>query len=296
MMKKLGTIDIFIVEANPVVFKGRPWLMQYIRYTNEKKRYRGNTLGTSYFRFLDMTDMKTTTPPFGHGLHMGNAFVEGDRIVVTAVENWGKSKFYQLESNDMVHWTEPRVILSGDGWQGYNTSVCKAGDRYILTFELGAPKEMVNVAFTMFFAESRDLREWKLIPDACFGRDFYTGAPVIRYHDGMFYFFYLNGNYKNGYEMYVAYSKDLKNWTISDKNPVMTFDESDKLIHPAAQFNQTELDYIRNAVDINASDLDFCDYNGKLICSYSWGNQRGDEFLALAEADTTEAEFCKSFL
>ena len=256
MLKKLGTIDIFIVEANPIVFKGRPWLMQYIRYTNEKKRYRGNTLGTSYFRFLDMTDMKTTTPPFGHGLHMGNAFVEGDRIIVTAVENWGKSKFYQLD----------------------------------------APKEMVNVAFTMFFAESRDLREWKLIPDAVFGRDFYTGAPVIRYHDGMFYFFYLNGNYKNGYEMYVAYSKDLKNWTISDKNPVMTFNESDKLIHPAAQFNQTELDYIRNAVDINASDLDFCDYHGKLICSYSWGNQRGDEFLALAEADTTEAEFCKSFL
>ena len=36
MLKKLGTIDIFIVEANPIVFKGRPWLMQYIRYTNEK--------------------------------------------------------------------------------------------------------------------------------------------------------------------------------------------------------------------------------------------------------------------
>ena len=33
MLKKLGTIDIFIVEANPLVFKGRPWLMQYIRYT-----------------------------------------------------------------------------------------------------------------------------------------------------------------------------------------------------------------------------------------------------------------------
>ena len=44
-MKKLGTIDIFIVEANPIVYKGRPWLMQYIRYMDEKKRYRGNTLG-----------------------------------------------------------------------------------------------------------------------------------------------------------------------------------------------------------------------------------------------------------
>ena len=49
------------------------------------------------------------------------------------------------------------------------------------------------------------------------------------------------------------------------------------------------------AKDINVSDHDFCEYGGKLLCSYSWGDQRGHEYLALAEADCTEREFCESY-
>ena len=44
-----------------------------------------------------------------------------------------------------------------------------------------------------------------------------------------------------------------------------------------------------------ASDLDMCEWNGKLVCLYSWGNQRGCEFSALAEANCTEKEFFESF-
>ena len=102
-LEKMGTIDIYITEANPIVFKGKLWLMEYIRYRENGKRYRHNTLGTSYFRFRDMSDLGRFSAPFGKGLHLGNAFVHNDRIVVTAVENWGKSRFYQIESDDMVH-------------------------------------------------------------------------------------------------------------------------------------------------------------------------------------------------
>ena len=38
-----------------------------------------------------------------------------------------------------------------------------------------------------------------------------------------------------------------------------------------------------------------CEFGGKLVCFYSWGNQRGKAFSALAEADCTEREFCESF-
>lgn len=293
-IKKLGTFDIFIVEANPVVFKGKLWLMEYIRWERPDKRYRSNDTGKSYFRFRDMADMKTVTPPFGVGLHMGNAFVNNDRIYVTAVENWGKSRFYQMESDDMIHWTEPRVILENPEWAGYNTTMCRAGDRFILSFELGKPRELVGQPFTMFFAESKDLKTWTLIENAAMGRDRYTGAPMLRYHDGIFYYFHLEGSYDKGFETRVARSRDLKDWEFSP-HVVLSYDPWDKMLHASSDFTDAEKAYIAGAKNINASDLDMCEFGGKLVFFYSWGNQRGDEFSALAEADVTEREFCESF-
>ena len=288
-MHKTGTIDELIVEANPIVFKGHPYLCEYIR-----KKYPGNAGGRSYFRFLDMADMKTVVSTCGHGLHMGNAFVDGDRVVVTCVEDWGAPRFYQIESTDLVHWTEPRQILEGEGWKGYNTSVCRAGDRYVMVFELGAPKEMVGTMFTMFFAESKDLGTWTLIDGARMGADRYTGAPMLRHYGDWFYFFHLEGSYEEGFETRVMRSKDLYAWERSP-HVVLGYDPWDKMIHPRANFTDAEKAYIAGAKDVNASDLDMCDWNGKLVCFYSWGNQRGNEFSALAEADCTEREFCESF-
>ena len=113
-IRKLGTFDLDIVEINPVVFKGKLWLMEYIRnFDKPHHRYYANHTGDSYFRFRSLEDYRTVTPSFGKGLHFGNAFVHNDKVIVTAVENWGMSRFYQMESDDLIHWTEPRVILQG---------------------------------------------------------------------------------------------------------------------------------------------------------------------------------------
>ena len=293
-LSKLGTFDIFIVEATPIVFKGRLMLMEYIRWSSPVKRYRDNDTGESYLRFRDMSDMSSFTPPFGHGLHLGSAFVDGNRVIVTAVERWGGSRFYQMESTDLVNWTKPRLILEDPRWKGYNTTMCKDGDRYVLAFELGAPRELVGKPFTMFFAESTDLVNWKVVEGAAMGRDRYTGAPMLRCFGGQFYFFHLEGNYKDGFETRVARSSDLKNWQFSP-HIVLSYCKDDRKIHPAARFNAKELETIAAAENINASDLDMCEFGDKLVCFYSWGNQRGKEFSALAEADCTEREFCESF-
>ena len=295
-LRKLGTFDIFIVEANPIVFKGKLWLMEYIRWERPDKRYRGNDTGDSYFRFLDLGDMKTVTPAFGKGLHMGNAFVAGDRVIVTAVENWGKGRFYQIESEDLVRWSEPRVILEDPSWQGYNTTMCKADDHYVLSFELGRPRDIVGKPFTMFFAESADLKTWKLVKGARMGEDRYTGAPMLRHFGGWFYYFHLEGDYRYGFKTRVARSHDLKSWEFSP-HVVLDYDPMDKMLYPVPtrEFTDSEKAYIAGAKDVNASDLDMCEFKGKLICFYSWGNQRGNEFSALAEADCTEREFCESF-
>ena len=293
-LKKLGTYDIFIVEANPVVFKGRLLMMEYIRYESPEKRYRFNDVGKSYFRFRDMAGMKTFTPSFGIGLHMGNAFVAGDKVVVTAVEKWGGSRIVQMESTDLVHWTEPRVILSDTKWVAYNTTMCRAGDKYVLGFELGKPSELVGEPFTMFFAESRDLVNWSVVRGARMGADRYTGAPMLRHFGDWYYFFHLEGSYEMGFVTRVMRSCDLFDWELSPEI-VLGYDPWDKQIHPKAEFSPTELAEISTAKDVNASDLDMCGWQGKLICFYSWGNQRGKEYSALATADCSECEFCESF-
>lgn len=293
-LRRLGTIDIYITEANPIVFKGRPYLMEYIRYAKGGKRYRHNTLGDSYFRFRDLTRLDRFSAPFGKGLHMGNAFVHDGRIYVTAVEDWDKSRFYQMESDDMVHWTEPRVILEDPSWGGFNTTMCRADGRFVLSFELGKPAALVGTRFTMFFAESKDLRTWKLIDGASMGRGFYTGGPMLRWFGGWFYYFHVRYVNRRFCTM-VCRSRDLVEWepsphTVLDRNPL-----EDRALHGGVAFTEAEKGQIANAADVNASDFDMCEYNGGLIGCYSWGDQRGNEFLALAQADCSERAFCESF-
>lgn len=290
-IRKLGTVDCDIVEANPVVWKGRLLRFEYIRWKSAEKRYHGNSTGRSYFRFVDCAD-GSASAPFGVGLHMGNAFVWRDRMIVTAVEDWGKPRFYQLESDDLVHWSAPRVILENPAWEGFNTSVCRADGRFVMVFELGAPPEKIGVPYTMFFAESADLKTWRELPGAVFGRDFYTGGPMVRFFDGFFYLTYLDGSYEKGFVTRIVRSRDLANWEHGVR-PVLVYDEDDrKLRGNLAPELRTK---IAQAENINASDLDMCEYDGKLRLLYSWGNQRGKEFLAAAEADTTEQAFCESF-
>ena len=299
-IKKLGSFDSDIVEANPVVWKGELYIFEYIRGHKPgsaalpSKSYYLNEGGESYFRFRKVSD-NTFTPAFGIGLHMGNAFVAADdRMVVTCVEGWGCSRFYQLESSDLVNWTTPRLILDDPAQGGYNTTVCKAGNKYVMVFELGKPSEKVGVPFTMFFAESHDLVTFRVIEGARFGFEHYTGAPMLRYFNGYYYMFYLNGSYEDGFETYVARSTDLKNWDYSKKNPVLGYGEKDYElmdIYPASEVARLQI-----AENINASDLDMCEYNGNLELVYSWGNQRGKEFLARAVVPgMTEEAFCESF-
>ena len=284
-VEKLGTIGLDMVEANPVVFKGQPWLCQYVR-----KHKAG--------RFLNLTDMKTVTPEFGKGMGMHCAFVAGDRVYVTANARKHKA-FVIMDSADLVNWSEPRTIFEQPDWGNfYNSSMCRADDRYVLVGEVyGKGPEYV-----MSFFESKDLKEWKMIPGVghCRNGKGYSGSPCLKYHDGWFYFFNLQPDGKNEkretlWRMKVVRSRDLKTWE-KGLRTVLDFGPEDRKIHPGFTFDEAERTRIANDTDINASDLDFREYKGDLIVSYSWGNQRGREFLALGRVrNCTEKAFCESF-
>lgn len=285
VIKKLGTIDCDLVETTPVVFKNRVYRFEYVR-----EKYKPNTTGDAYFRFIDHASGEAT-PAFAKGYHLGSAFVEGDSVYVTAVNIWDGEHIDMFVSADLQNW-QFRPVLYLPGFGIFNTSLCKADNRYVLMYEIGKPAEEAGERFTARFASSEDLVHWKILPKACnYSKDRYTAPHAIRYLNGYFYDFYLEAF--EGYETRVVRSKDFIHWEASPFNPVLKASEEDKKI-----FNPNLSRFQRKAVaeaeNINNSDIDFCEYNGKLIINYSWGNQRGTEFLAEAEFDGTLEEFLKS--
>lgn len=287
-IRKLGTLDLDMVESTPIVFRDQLYRFEYVR-----PNYSRNKTGESYFRFIDVENGKAT-PPFAHTYDLGCAFVDGDTMWVFGVDNWDGERIASFHSRDLEHW-ERQEVLHLSGWGLFNSSVCKAVDRYILAFEVGRPPEVVGVPFTTRFAESSDLKSWKLLNDQhVFTKDRYSACPSIRYLDGQFYMTYLEAMPGPAYETYIVRSPDLIHWEPSPLNPMLRASPDDKHI-ASAKLIANERAKITAATDINNSDVDFCEFRGKTVINYSWGNQQGTEFLAAAEYDGPVAKFLKSY-
>jgi len=161
-------------------------------------------------------------------------------------------------------------------------------------FEISGTPE-AGVSFTPRFLTSRDLKTFELTPKECtFGRERYSAPHCLRFFNGWYYCFYLEANKPKGYEQYLVRSKDLINWESSPLNPVLAASEEDKNIAGKNLTNE-ELAAIASAEDKNNSDIDFCEFEGKLIINYSWGNQKGMEFLAEAVYDGSMGQFLESW-
>jgi len=283
---KLGTIDCDLVETSPVVFKGKLYRFEYVR-----QGYWNNKTGDSYFRFVDH-ESGQSTPAFAKRYHLGSAFVDNDTVYVSAVDIWDGENIIIFMSTDLINWQSWNALhLLGYGI--FNTSICKANNKFVLMYELGKPKEEVGQRFTARFATSKDMRHWQITPPECnYAKDRYTAPHCLRYLDDYFYDFYLEAY--EGYETRVVRSKDLIQWEPSPLNPVLRAAEEDKKIVNLKL--PTELrEKIATAENINNSDIDFCGFNGRLIINYSWGNQHGTEFLAEAVYEGSLEQFLRGW-
>ena len=290
---RLGTIDRDIVESNVVVFKGELYRFEGIRWAGFSHPYYANIEKNSYCRLVRMRD-NAILPPFGFGLHMGNAFVYNDKIYVTAVDDHKTIRpyLYLIVSDDLEHWSEPRKIFGGPGWRIHNSTLCpQSNGRFILGMECDHQAGL----FAMFFAESDNLMEFRYLPGALHGPG-YTGGPILRSFGEYFYLFFITGGYESEFVLNITRSKDLCNWEMSELNPIMKPDDAeDKKLYPGVEFSKEELARMQQTRNINVSDMDFCEWNGKLVFNYSWGDQKGVEFLALAEVEATERNFCENY-
>ncbi|MCF6285647.1 MAG: hypothetical protein L3K26_10705 [Candidatus Hydrogenedentes bacterium] len=280
---KLGTIDVDLVETTPVVFNDRVYRYEYVR-----EKYKPNTTGDSYSRFVDH-ETGEATPAFAQGHHLGSAAVDGDLAIVTAVDIWDGEKVDIFVSRDLKTW-ESWNALNLPGYGMFNTSLCRDPEGYVLMFEVGKPKEVAGNRFTARFARSKDLKTWTLTaPECVYAKNRYTAPHCLRYVDGYYYDFYLE-SMKGGYAQSVVRSKDLIEWEQTPIHPFLMWgDEDKKIANP--KLTEEQRKHIAASENRNNSDFDYCEFEGKLIINYSWGNQRGLEFLAEARYDGTEKKF-----
>ena len=288
-IRKLGTIDIDLVETTPLVFGDRLLRFEYVR-----KGYWGNGTGDSYFRFVDTEDDRPTAP-FAPGCHLGSAYAEGEWVYAYGIDLWGESVIRVFRSRDLEEW-EVGTALELPGRGIYNTSICRGDGRYVMAIELGEPEELVGRRFTIFFAESRDLLAWEMLPlEYAYSRDRYTACPALRYLGGHYYMIYLEQMPGPTYQPHLVRSTDLRNWESSPLNPLMSHSDEDRRIaNPRLTTEQRES--VAKAVNINNSDVDLCEHRGRTVINYSWGNQHGTEFLAEAVFEGgLEELFCGFF-
>jgi hypothetical protein len=286
LIVKSGTIDCDLVETTPIVFKNQVFRFEYVR-----PGYWNNQTGDSYFRFIEHGTGKAT-PSFAKGYHLGSAFADDSTVYVTAVNIWDGEQVHVFASHDLEHW-QHWMAFQLPGYGIFNTSLTKTDSNYVLMFEIGKPESEAGVRFTARFACSPDLRNWEILPSRYnYAKDRYTAPHCLRYLDGYYYDFYLEAH--EGYETRVVRSKDLEHWEASPLNPVLRASEQDKQM-ANDHLSEALRKKIQTAEDLNNSDIDFCEFRGKLIINYSWGNQQGIEFLAEASYDGTMEQFLKGW-
>ncbi|MBE6543797.1 MAG: hypothetical protein E7675_05310 [Ruminococcaceae bacterium] len=295
-LKKLGTLKCDAVETTPVVFGGRLIRFEWIRNNNWGESG-GVDRGLGCYSFVDMENEEIIST-FAEDHSFGCCYEEDGKMYVCGVRGGGGGQILDLfVSSDLKKWESSVALTFPDNISLFNTSICKGDGEYIMAIEIGGSHEAVGNPFTIVFARSEDLVHWSMLDmmEYSYSRSRYTACPCIRYVDGQYYIIYLESAPLHRWLPYIVRTKDFKDYEAGVINPVMYPDNDDKQVICPERFTKEALDRIENAVNCNNSDFDMCYYNGKTIITYSWGNQIGKEFLAVAEYDGTDDEFLKSF-
>ncbi len=306
-IRKLGTIECNnIVETTPVVFRDRLYRFEVVRRKSfcadnaDSVKHWTELKDDPCLRFIDVRT-NTATPIFAEGHTFGFPFVEDDvmYVVTGASPTWGSDRLLFYRSTDLVNWEQYSEFYL-PGWRIYNMNIAKKGDEYILLIEIDLPlEERGPVNYTFRFAKSKDLTNWEMTPFECaFHRNnSYAGSPAIYTLDGddHFYVGYLEYLPYGRWANCLARSKDLINWEHSPLNPVLMFDpyEDKKIASPF--LTPADRERIEKAYDINNSDMELCEFLGRTIIYYSWGDQMGTEFLAEACYEGSMKDFLQGF-
>lgn len=266
-IKKKERLGSPLVETSPFVFKNKLYLLENNqRFWDVEGAKPGDFFHDDEVRIRDLTTKKIVSVALkNHGF--GTVLVWGGRVYVFA-GSYGEGKPWRrmteinmTSSSDLKNWTKPVTVLKANKNEFFfNTAVTRGKDKFILLYETNDPQWK---PFTFRYQESADLKNWKEIPGALYGKDKYVGGPALYYEGGWYYTLYLEALPK-GYDTRITRSKDLIHWEDAPSDrPFITFNPAHKnipLIRP-------------DIAESNASDVELCYYKGKTILYFTGSDQ-----------------------
>jgi len=244
-------------EMTPVVYRNRLLLL-----ASASGAAAANPFRPSRCLWIEDVKSRQVVSAFAPVYGLGSAFVHDDTFHAFAIPNdsGGAQHIDRFSSTDLRHWEVAPALHAESGEELFNESVCEARGRFIMAFE---SRDKKTKPFTIYFAESHDMRKWTRMSLPVFAPERYTACPTIRYIDGMYYMLYLEHKVPDWrFETYIVRSRDLQSWEQSPRNPVL---------EP------------QGPEDINASDIDLVEFEGKVLVYYGYGDQRGEGGIASAE-------------
>ena len=223
-----------------------------------------------------------TAPVGGDGCRFFSAFCEDDRVhVFGTLEN----RVWHYVSEDLREWRKTPALEMPETFELFNTSVCRGGGKYVMALECawkgqseGKPNTVGNpyigAYYTEFFAQSPDLKSWEALPfENCYTKERYNACPALRFCEGWYYMICLEELPCTRYAPYLYRTQDFETWEIGLYNPILMPGEEDRRVKPGAPIPEDVAALNATHVDINNSDVDLCEFEGKTYFVYCSGNQ-----------------------
>ena len=293
-IRKLGAVSPY-GEMTPFVFHEKLMRLELIDVTRGLNPFDENI----YACIRDVASGKIISR-FGHGCYYFSGYSENDVFYVLGTKcrlpDFCGDTIIVFESKDLLHWTS-RELIRKEGWNFFNTSLCKGKDGYVLTLESNTQPYAGEYPFTCFFATSKDMKSWNFMdPEKGFPKTRYCGGPYMRYVNGYYYLFCVTELPGRRYTNYLYRTKDFTDWEAGKYNPFLMPSEEDKSIAPhCADFTPEFLEEIKTGFNSNNSDVDMCEFGGRTVIDYIVGNQLGFYYMAEAVYDGTIRELLENF-
>ena len=311
VIKKLGAVRLGM-EQTPVIFKGRAVLVE--------SRFGGKDgVDVQHIRVVDY-ETHETLAVFGENHYFASAYVENDTLYTFCTDmhdnekmtmfdtdttewhdNRGGHNVCMYKTTDLKTFSEKKVVTSKEK-RFWNTSVCKGEDCYMMAIEVSAekgyPNEKIGKHFTEFFAKSYNLEDWEMLPDEySYTSERYNACPALRYFNGYYYMICLEELPALRYAPYIYRTKNFTDFEVGFHNPIMMYGDDDRVVCEGCEnnFSDEELDLLYNGLNINCSDLDLFEYNGKTYIFYSNGDQMSYSFLCKAVYDGKMKDLLEGF-
>ncbi|MBR5423486.1 MAG: hypothetical protein IK108_05680 [Clostridia bacterium] len=310
VIRKLGALRRGM-EQTPVIWQNELYLAESVE-PNESCPY----------QHIRVRNVKTDrlTAPFGENCYFASAFAQDGALYVFATTRFDDKPLtmYQTEDSgawhdprgghevkmfttrDLEHWEE-RTVLHVPDKRLWNTSVCRGETGYMMAVEVsGNPDAPENPAigapFTCFFARSDDLTHWEMLPDDCsYTPCRYNACPALRFAEGYYYMICLEALPCQRYAPYIYRTRNFSDWEVGFHNPMMMFGDDDRVLKPGRRLSPEDTDLLQHGLNINCSDVDLCEYEGKTHIYYANGDQMTYSFLCEAVYDGPLNEFLAAF-